>query len=1550
MSNNLLRNKADRKWRKKLSFMMFLLALSLGIEAHPVDMNTAREVGLKFMNANTNALLRSADELQLVTTYSISCGDAAFYIFNTLDGFVIVSADDCTTPILGYSEEGRFHVDNVPIQMQDYLQDFVEQIQYGIDNHLAADETIIHQWELVKSTGKLTEQRATTVVTPLLTDSWGQGCYYNSLCPEDPYGACGHVSLGCVATSLAQIIHYWGYPDVGTGSHTYTPLWGNYPTQTVNFGATTYQWADMPDYLSTTSSSAQINAVATLMWHCSVAVNTNYGASASGAAVQYIPGALVNYFNYSNDMSRVYRNDYTNSEWLAMMKDCLNLGRPIHYSSDEDNGGGGHAFVCDGYDANDFLHFNWGWYGGGNGYYAIGALNPYSYDAYNTDNEAIINIHPICSMGANYQVNVTANPSCGGSAFGMGNYGCGDYCTLTATANEGYTFVNWTEDGNIVSTDAIYSFTVTADRNLVANFTLPLTISAMANPLEGGTVSGMGMYVYGTICTLTATPDEGYVFYNWTENGAAVSYDAEYSFIVSSNRTLVANFSASGDGNHEYVDLGLPSGTLWATCNIGADNSEDYGDYFAWGETRPKVVYNYQNYKYGYFDDLNYEWNLYKYNTKSEFGPVDNLTVLQSSDDAATANWGSNWRMPTKTEFEELVNNTTFERITQNGVLGSRFTAQNGNSIFLPNAAYLPGSGNGVSDGRGYYWSSSLSVDFPYQAFILSCSNSPWVGDNTMGSFRYLGCSIRPVRASSQVFINATVNPTEGGTVNGGGTYQHGQICTLTATPNEGYMFMYWVDETGLVVSNQEEYTFVVTGDKTLTANFAVEGSICEITFNLEDSAGDGWNGNKIVVTYGDGNHVEITLENGSSNSQTLWIDNGNVILTWIEGGWIEECSFSVCYSNNNLIYYGSNLSSDFSYEFDVNCEEMPGISFDITAVVNPEEGGHVTGGGVFHWNETCTLTATANAGYTFINWTENGNQVSVDASYSFTVTEDRTLVANFMGEDGCVITIDLYDSFGDGWNGNQLVVTDDNGNSYEITLEDGSSSSHSLMLVNVSHITLSWIEGGWMDECSFTVSYLNGDVIYEGLNISSDLMIEFDVDCGGSIVINHDYVDLGLPSGLLWATCNVGANTPEEYGDYFAWGETQPKDIYSWSTYQYCNNGFLNRLTKYCSNSQYGYNGYSDNLTTLLPEDDAASANWGIDWRIPTQGEWLELLSNTTNTWTTQNGVYGRLFTAENGNSLFIPAAGYYGGSSLYDAGSYDYYWSSSVSTTTPCYAWIFGYFYSSNPNTNVLMYSGRRDYGRSVRAVHSGVQNLAFITTIAKPADGGMISGGGVYEKGTDCTLTAIANEGYAFNSWTINGEIVSTESSYTFTVTGSVNLTANFDCIDTIQLVAGWNWFSTYVDITLDELKVALVEALSGTAITIKSRTENTAFNPGTNHWKGTLNALDVSQMYMISVGNDCEITLEGMPVNPSEYSVTIHNGANWIAFPFIESMTISNAFAGFAINGDVIKSRTTNSSYINGQWRGGLNTLEPGRGYIYKSNAPDDRIFTFPIRTR
>jgi len=195
-----------------------------------------------------------------------------------------------------------------------------------------------------------------------------------------------------------------------------------------------------------------------------------------------------------------------------------------------------------------------------------------------------------------------------------------------------------------------------------------------------------------------------------------------------------------------------------------------------------------------------------------------------------------------------------------------------------------------------------------------------------------------------------------------------------------------------------------------------------------------------------------------------------------------------------------------------------------------------------------------------------------------------------------------------------------------------------------------------------------------------------------------HEYVNLGLPSGTLWAICNVGATYPEDYGDYFAWGETSPKSNYDWSTYQWCN-GFKSTLTKYCTQSSYGYNGFVDNRTVLEPADDAAHVNWGGDWRMPTYDEMVELKSNCTWTWTTQGGKNGYKVTGSNSNSIFLPAAGYYGDGSLNYAGSGGEYWWSLLNADNPNCAYSL-YF---NSGEVCMSNSGGRCFGRSVRMVYA-------------------------------------------------------------------------------------------------------------------------------------------------------------------------------------------------------------------------------------------------------
>ena len=242
---------------------------------------------------------------------------------------------------------------------------------------------------------------------------------------------------------------------------------------------------------------------------------------------------------------------------------------------------------------------------------------------------------------------------------------------------------------------------------------------------------------------------------------------------------------------------------------------------------------------------------------------------------------------------------------------------------------------------------------------------------------------------------------------------------------------------------------------------------------------------------------------------------------------------------------------------------------------------------------------------------------------------------------------------------------------------------------------------------------------VINGWNTVQGGLISLDQDADTNNVQydsnGHGYVDLGLPSGTLWATCNIGANSPEEYGNYYAWGETKAygeedtsnttnysyagtytKTYYGWGTYKHCNGSYTN-MTKYCNNSSYST---VNNKTLLDAEDDAATANWGSSWRMPTIADWEELEYNTISTWTTENGVYGCKFTASNGDCIFLPAAGYRLDAELRDADSRGGYWSASVDGSEPNNG--MGFSISSSGVGTCCYYYGRYK-GQSVRAVRS-------------------------------------------------------------------------------------------------------------------------------------------------------------------------------------------------------------------------------------------------------
>ncbi|NVO18182.1 MAG: C10 family peptidase [Bacteroidetes bacterium] len=306
-----------------------------------------------------------------------------YYVFNFYPGgFVIVSADNATIPILAYSGQGSHYLTNTCPESRDWLDRYSREI-YRISSGHEDNNITSGQWEDILNQRF---SKSSMDIGPLISANWSQDDWYNYYCPADPAGPSGHALTGCVATAAGMIMKYHGFPMNGIGSHAYQHYL--YGLLSADFGATTYDWSNMGN----TANSCSYDAVATLLYHVGVSADMNYSPVASGAYEKQLMYSLVDNFNYDQSTIReVFKADYSDNDWKQLLMNDLDHMLPVFYSG---SGSDSHAFVCDGYTlSNNMFHFNWGWGGLDNGYYAIGALNPFG-NNFSSDNSAIIGIKP----------------------------------------------------------------------------------------------------------------------------------------------------------------------------------------------------------------------------------------------------------------------------------------------------------------------------------------------------------------------------------------------------------------------------------------------------------------------------------------------------------------------------------------------------------------------------------------------------------------------------------------------------------------------------------------------------------------------------------------------------------------------------------------------------------------------------------------------------------------------------------------------------------------------------------------------------------------------------------------------------------------------------------------------------------------------------------------------------------------------------------------------------------------------------------------------------
>lgn len=423
-----------KKMNRVLS-LLIVMTLSLSpVWAERISREDAALVANNFMNVSSqnSSMKKTPAKKMVMKAVPAQEEENLYYVYENADGegWVIVAANDVITPILAYSETGHFNTENMPVNVRKWMgkyNDFVKKIEA---DGATQDEVVAQEWTALKKSVR--KAKGDAVVGPLVKTTWDQDDPFWNLCPGS---GTSKAYTGCVATAMAQVMKYWEWPVKGTGSHSYQPLDPNsetgaeskrYGKQSANFGETTYDWANMKNsYTGSYTGSyttAQGTAVATLMYHCGVASEMMYGNDDDGGSGTYTvnygdwddptcaQNALVTYFGYKKDGLTSYMRDgftyeghtyyekWTDAAWTAMIKAELDKQHPILYGGA--GSGGGHSFICDGYDDAGYFHFNWGWSGQNDGYYKLSSLKPGSggagggsYD-FSEDQDVIIGIVP----------------------------------------------------------------------------------------------------------------------------------------------------------------------------------------------------------------------------------------------------------------------------------------------------------------------------------------------------------------------------------------------------------------------------------------------------------------------------------------------------------------------------------------------------------------------------------------------------------------------------------------------------------------------------------------------------------------------------------------------------------------------------------------------------------------------------------------------------------------------------------------------------------------------------------------------------------------------------------------------------------------------------------------------------------------------------------------------------------------------------------------------------------------------------------------------------
>jgi len=769
-------------------------------------------------------------------------------------------------------------------------------------------------------------------------------------------------------------------------------------------------------------------------------------------------------------------------------------------------------------------------------------------------------------------------------------------------------------------------------------------------------------------------------------NGVVTAISAGTAIIKASIDSISAECAVTvieeSDILHDYVDLGLS--VNWATLNVGSLVPEESGGYYSWGELETKDSYYKSSYKW--INDTTVL--LTKYNTDSSKGKVDDKVSLDFEDDVAFIRWGGDWRMPTKEEIEELTNNCTWTWTKQNGVDG--YLVASNVSGYTDRSIFLPATGHIEDALMTYHYSSywSRSLDYLHNSYVAWSLhfNTKYVVVTDEG--RFDGVCVRPV-CSNNVVTKVSFSKTEVSLIVNDDIKLEATLLNNGGVAVEGKIQWSSSDESIATVSSEGVITAIKTGTCTVTASVGLAKTTCIIT--VTDN------------------------ENGFG-----YVDLG-LSVNW--------ASFNVGAEEpegHGDLYSWGELEPKDSYTSD---------NYTFKTTLNPEDDvAHVKWGG--NWRmpnkeEQAELLNKCTWTWTTLNGKEGYRVTSNIPGYTDKSIFLPLTTPTHQGEywsssfDGLVNCIYFYSSSVEGLRSNgywgmavrAVCPSDEWLSSLSVSFP-----TNDVTLLVENKDTLSVIikhdeeELGWSalwssDNPSVAEVDQNGVVTAKTKGIAhiTATVRSKSAQCTITVIeeseIEHQYVDLGL--SVNWATFNVGAISPEDYGAYYSWGEVDIQD----TEYKWYYNGDYKNLTKYNTDDSYGT---VDNKITLDPEDDVAHVKWGGNWRMPTDTEVQELLNNCTWTWMTINGVNGcRVTSNKDGytdRSIFLPATGYKLYSKSVVVGTEGHYWSSSLDWGLPYYS--DGFWITTNEQSGFLHI---RYEGCSIRPVcpNTVVSSIALSNT---------------------------------------------------------------------------------------------------------------------------------------------------------------------------------------------------------------------------------------------